>query len=832
MTIKLNTLGTYATGVFNDDAAAVSVYEPASQRLLVVNQSTQAIDVVSLSDPADPFLLFSIDAAAFGAVPNSIAVSSTGLIAAAIEGATPQAPGTVAFFDNLGTPLGTVPVGATPSMLTFTPDGSRLLVANSGEPTDDYTLDPGGSISIIDLTAGPQAATLQEAGFGAFNDQREALIASGVRIFGPNALVAQDLEPESITISEDALTAYITLQENNALAVLDIATATVTDILPLGTQDHSIAGNEADLSDLDGAINIATAPVQGLYQPGAIASYVVEGETFLVLANEGASRVFSGFNEAATINQLVLDPAIFPPAIEPPAPPTPPAAEVPVSPVTPPPVDPPVTPPVDPPVNPPTPPTGEVPTPPEAPAPEVPAPLPAGPISADQVASLLGSLTVSTVNADTDGDGDVDQLFTFGSRSFSIRRATDVVDELGGVVTPAGDIVFDSGSAFEEITAEAFPQFFNSESDANTFDTRSDNSGPAPSAVAVGQVGDRTYAFTALESIGGVVTYDVTDPTNATFVQYINNRDFAGVPEVSTAGDLGPSDLTFIAAEESPTGGALLSVANAVSGSTTVYSLSDLVDESTEILINEIRINQFGGAATDEYFELLGTPNTSLEGVTYLVIGDTDSDADGDGISDGASGIIEAVVDLSNGALDSDGLFVAAEDTFSLGRADLTTALNFETNDNVTHLLVQGFTGELGQDLDIDDDGVLDVDTVPWTQVFDSVALVQTSVAGEQVYSETVIGPEAGRFTPSHVFRQPPGDVEPGEETPEVPGETPETPGETPEGPGETPGAETPDAETPGVGTPGVEAPEYGSPLAGAPDEENPGDHTRLQDSH
>ncbi len=758
MTINLGVLGTYATGIFDGGAAQVSAYEPVSQRLFVVNGSTSAIDVISLSDPTTPSLLFSVDVASFGTQPNSISVSSTGVIAVALDGLDPQQAGTVVFLDNLGTVLGTAPVGATPKALAFTPDGSRLLVANAGEPNEGYTVDPGGSIGIIDLTAGLAAPPVAFAGFGAFDAQREALIAAGVRIFGPAASVAQDLEPESITLSEDSLTAYITLQENNAIAVLDLTTATITDILPLGTQDHSLLGNELDPSDLDGGINIATAPIQGLYQPGAIASYLVGGETFLVLANEGASRVSLGFNEAAIVADLALDPVAFPPAPVPPVVvPTVPPAVPPVA--TPPVALPPVTPP---PVTPPPVATPPVALPPVTPPPVTPPPVapPAGTVSAQQVAANLDNLTVSTVNADLDGDGDVDQLLTFGARSFSIRDA-------------AGNVVYDSGADFEQITAAAFPQFFNSDSNSNTFDTRSDDSGPEPSAVAVGQVGDRTYAFTTLEGIGGVITYDITDPLDVSFVEYINNRDFSGVPELGTAGDLGPEGVTFIAAEDSPTGGALLAVPNAVSGTTTVYGLFTPVDESTEIVINEIRTDQ-PSTDTDQYFELLGTANTSLEGLTYLVIGDGLIDTDGDGIADtdGGSGVIEAVVDLSAGALNGEGLFVAAENTFTLGRADLITSLNFETGDNVTHLLVQNFTGGLSEDLDIDDDGILDA--TPWTRVFDSVALVQSLTIGEKVYSETIVGPEAGRFAPGHVFRLP-------VEEPEVPvGEVPVPGGEVP----------------------------------------------------
>lgn len=159
------------------------------------------------------------------------------------------------------------------------------------------------------------------------------------------------------------------------------------------------------------------------------------------------------------------------------------------------------------------------------------------------------------------------------------------------------------------------------------------------------------------------------------------------------------------------------------------------------ITINEIRIDQ-PDTDNDEYFELTGEPDASLDGLTYLVIGD----------GTGGSGVAEAVVDLSGTALDSDGLFVAAETTFTQGSADLTTNLNFENSDNVTHLLVRGFGGSLGQDLDTDDDGTLDV--TPWEEELDRVALVEEENppgGTEFHYGPPSVGPD-GTFVPAHVY--------------------------------------------------------------------------------
>ena len=157
--------------------------------------------------------------------------------------------------------------------------------------------------------------------------------------------------------------------------------------------------------------------------------------------------------------------------------------------------------------------------------------------------------------------------------------------------------------------------------------------------------------------------------------------------------------------------------------------------------INEIRIDQ-PSTDFDEYFELLGTPSASLNGLSYLVLGE----------GTGGSGVIEHVTDLTGQSLDGNGFFVAAEATFTLGTADLTTDLNFENSDNVTHMLVSGFTGSSGDDLDADDDGTLDA--TPWTSVVDCVALIETVGSGELVYCDTQVGPE-GPFVPGHVFVSP-----------------------------------------------------------------------------
>jgi hypothetical protein len=172
----------------------------------------------------------------------------------------------------------------------------------------------------------------------------------------------------------------------------------------------------------------------------------------------------------------------------------------------------------------------------------------------------LGRLNVTRATGDSDGDGDFDALYAFGARSFSIWTAS-------------GEQIYDSGDELEQITARVYPSFFNASNSNNTRDDRSDNKGPEPEGVAVGEIGGRNYAFIGLERIGGVMVYDVTNPFLPRFVQYVNNRNFSAPTNTAAAGDLGPEGVLFIPANESPNGGPLLVVANEVSGTTTVYEI-------------------------------------------------------------------------------------------------------------------------------------------------------------------------------------------------------------------------------------------------------------------
>ncbi|MFO7993586.1 MAG: choice-of-anchor I family protein, partial [Marinobacter sp.] len=314
--IELNVLGSYASGIFDESAAEIVAHDPANQRLFVINANDSTVDVLDIQDPEQPVKLGTIDATAEGATANSVAVYGD-LVAVAIEAEVKQDNGKVVFYNSTDlNKVGEVEVGALPDMVTFTRDGQKLLVANEGEPNDDYTVDPEGSVSIIDIANGVASATVTTAGFAGFNDQQAALMEQGLRVFGPGASLAEDMEPEYIAVSIDDTKAWVALQENNAVAELDIAAGEITAIVPLGFKDHSLIGNELDASNRDGGINIRNWPVKGMYQPDAITSYGFNGKTYYITANEGDSRDYDGFSEEFRVADLMLDGTAFPDAAE------------------------------------------------------------------------------------------------------------------------------------------------------------------------------------------------------------------------------------------------------------------------------------------------------------------------------------------------------------------------------------------------------------------------------------------------------------------------------------------------------------------------------------
>jgi hypothetical protein len=497
-------IGGYETGIFNEGAAEGVNYSVAAERLFVANQSSTLgprIDVVDASDPHNPVYEFSIDVSAYGA-PTSVATYGD-LVAVGIpNGEDETEPGVVMFLDAhldaADAPLKVIDVGPVPDYVVFTPDGTKVLTANEGQAGG--TVDPVGSISVIDLTNGVVNATESKIGFEKFNDKQNVLLNHNVR-FLPDRPVAQSMEPEYIAVHPHAPLAWVTLQENNAIAQINFVSGKVNWVKGLGSNDHSQPGSGLDPSDRDGGIHIGNWPVYGNYQPDGITAFSDGEELYLATANEGDG--FAGESVRVNNRELDLDDATFPNE------------------------------------------------------------------AALKSDAQLGRLNVSGMFGDTDGDGDVDKLFSFGGRSFSVW-------------TTDAQQVFDSGDDLEQITASVYPANFNASNNNNTLDDRSDDRGPEPTTIVVGKVDGTSYAFLTVERTGGIMVYDVSNPHAPEFVQYVNTRDFSEVPGPNTAGgDLHPENLVFVPADKSTTGKPLLIVSYQVSGSVRIFEIDSSAAPST-----------------------------------------------------------------------------------------------------------------------------------------------------------------------------------------------------------------------------------------------------------
>ncbi|WP_372756562.1 choice-of-anchor I family protein [Mariniflexile sp.] len=507
----------YNTSYLVDAAgsAEISAFDANSKRLFVMNSVGKKLEILDFSDISNISTLKTIDLSSYGTEgPTSVTVKNGVVAVSASNG--PTADGVVVFMDINGENLTSVIVGNLPDMLTFTPDGTKILVANEGQPNSNYSIDPEGNISVIDVTAGFGNIIqnhVTNINFNSFDSQIASLKAAGVRIFGPGATVSQDLEPEYITVSNDSKTAWVTLQENNAVGVIDLTTNTITNIFPLGLKDHSLPGNTLDASDNSGFIFMANWPIKGMYMPDAIASYSVNSETYLVTANEGDAREYDTFEEEVRVSELPLDPTVFPNAA----------------------------------------------------------------LLKSNI--HLGRLTVTNATGDIDNDNDFDEIHVLGSRSFSIWNAT------------TGALVFDSGDDFERYTAAdlTYGSLFNASNENNNLKNRSDNKGPEPEGVTVAEIDNKFYAFITLERVGGLMVYDITNPTSPIFQKYVNNRNLGA----NEGGDLGPEGIIYISPEDSPNGTALIVMSNEVSSTISIYTINKEILNTNEFNTNSNNFNVY-----------------------------------------------------------------------------------------------------------------------------------------------------------------------------------------------------------------------------------------------
>lgn len=267
---ELHHLSSFYAG--GEGSAEVVAYDAVTEYVFYTSSENNSFSILNISNPNAPVLVKDVDLSPYGAGPNSIAVSN-GLVAVAVEDSIKQNAGRVVFFDVNGFYQKTITAGALPDMLVFTSDGTKVLVANEGEPNDDYTVDPEGSITIIHVGTDISNATASQIDLSKFNSQEASIKNKGVRLFGPNASVAQDLEPEYITLLPDTNLAYVICQENNAFLVINIDTEEIIDIQALGYKNHQLGNATVESHILNQEINnwpSLGTPVYGGGQPAVM----------------------------------------------------------------------------------------------------------------------------------------------------------------------------------------------------------------------------------------------------------------------------------------------------------------------------------------------------------------------------------------------------------------------------------------------------------------------------------------------------------------------------------------------------------------------------------
>ena len=499
----------YDAGMTNADGGVMEIvdYNTVTGWAYAVNGQTGNVTAIAVKDMADSESVDLLDGNdidvksiveancegfTYGDM-TSVAVSADGTkLAAAVQAEGYADNGRVAVFtcnaDGTLTFEQAYETGVQPDMVTFTPDDSRILTANEGEPREGYAdgaVDPAGSVTVITVADG----TAVNVDFTAYdsNEERQKLVDAGI-VMKKDTVPSEDLEPEYIAAGND--TAYVTLQEANAIAVIDLGSLKVTGIYSAGYEDYSTTA--VDIDKKDEAYNPAVyESLRGIRMPDGVALYSVDGVDYIVTANEGDSREWGDY-----LNEDERD-------------------------------------------------FGDGQT------------SPTGKITAEN--SGLTGKVVFFDSSDYDGlDSGLD--YVFGGRSFTVFRA----DESG--LTE----IYDSGSDFEAKTAEYIPENFNCSNDDKSLDDRSGKKGPESESITVGTVGERTYAFIGLERVGGVMVYDITDPAETVYVNYINSRDFSE----DIAGDDSPEGLCFIPAADSADGNAYLLAACEVSGTVAAYELT------------------------------------------------------------------------------------------------------------------------------------------------------------------------------------------------------------------------------------------------------------------
>lgn len=506
--------GRYTSGAdFGNGGTEIVKYNPKNGYAYSVNGDKEALDIIDVKHPGKDGAINLVkriylqDNGIEAGDLTSVTVHPSGdYVAVSAPAVDKTKPGHVVFYGSNGDYINNVTVGSLPDMVTFSKDSKYLLVANEEEPSDDYTVNPPGSVSVIDVTGGPANVTANNVRTAMFTKEHQ----EGIRALGPNAEDAYlNIEPEYIAVDSQSKYAYVILQEVSAIAKVDIVKGQIVQVKGLPYKDHSLAQNAMDVSDEDGKSELRRVPVLGLLQPDGIDTYDYNGETYLLIANEGDSQDYEGYSEEKRVKKLKddiqLDARYYQGYTQA----------------------------------------------------ELDDMVENGLFDDEQ----LGRLKVTTSHAFKDADGKYNALVSYGGRSFSILRASDL------------EMIYDSGSDIEQRVLDLLPERFNANYEAADdikVDDRSDDKGPEAENVVVGKVGSHSYAFVGLERVGGIMIYDITNPNEPYFVKYLYDPDNK---------DISPEGITFESAEESPNGKPMLITSFELSGTTSAWELEDLTGD-------------------------------------------------------------------------------------------------------------------------------------------------------------------------------------------------------------------------------------------------------------
>lgn len=512
--LNITHAGRYTSGAdFGKGGTEIVKYNPKNGYAYSVNGDKEALDIIDVKHPGKDGAIHLVkriylqDNGIEAGDVTSVTVHPSGdYVAVSAPAEDKTQPGHVAFYGSNGEYINNVTVGSLPDMVTFSKDGKYLLVANEGEPSDDYTVNPPGSVSVIDVTNGPENVSANNIRTAMFTKEHQ----EGIRALGPNAEDAYlNIEPEYIAVDSQSKYAYVTLQEVSAIAKIDIAKGDIVQVKGLPYKDHSLAQNAMDTSDEDGKSELRRVPVLGLLQPDGIDTYDYNGETYLLIANEGDSQDYEGYSEEKRVKKLKddiqLDARYYQGYTQA----------------------------------------------------ELDDMVKNGLFDDEQ----LGRLKVTTSHAFKDANGKYNALVSYGGRSFSILRASDL------------EMIYDSGNDIEQRVLDLLPERFNANYEAADdikVDDRSDDKGPEAENVVVGKVGSHSYAFVGLERVGGIMIYDITNPNEPYFVKYLYDPDNK---------DISPEGITFESAEESPNGKPMLIASFELSGTTSAWELEDLTGD-------------------------------------------------------------------------------------------------------------------------------------------------------------------------------------------------------------------------------------------------------------